>query len=224
MRVLIAEDDPAMGVLLKSGLEEEGCSVLLTADGLKAVEKIRRETFDLLILDVMLPQMDGFAVARTVRREGYETPILFLTARDGVTDIVNGLNLGGDDYVVKPFSFEVLTARVRALGRRRSASLPNLLRVGDIYIDTANQEVSREGQPIRLTPTEFKLLVLLAREAGRVVTRERIAEELWGEAAVQNNTLDAFVCLLRQKINRDPKQQTIHTVRSVGYRLKFSSG
>ncbi|HEX3684929.1 MAG TPA: response regulator transcription factor [Bryobacteraceae bacterium] len=223
MRVLIAEDDPAMGVLLKTGLEEEGCSVVLTADGLKAVEKIRRESFDVLILDVMLPQMDGFAVARTVRREGYETPILFLTARDRVADIVNGLNLGGDDYVVKPFSFEVLTARVRALGRRRSASLPDLLRVGDIYIDTETQEVSRDGQRVRLTPTEFKLLALLAREAGRVVTRERISEELWGEAAVQNNTLDAFVCLLRQKINRDRKQQTIHTIRGVGYCLKFSS-
>ncbi len=224
MRVLVAEDDPAMAFLLKTSLEEEGCSVALAADGLKTIQQARREQFDVLILDVMLPHMDGFMVARSLRREHCYTPILFLTARDGNQDVVTGLDLGGDDYVTKPFSFEILLARVRALGRRVSAPLPDLFRVGDLLIDCETQQASRGGKPMRLSPTEFKLLAILARQAGRVVTRERIWEELWGDEDVQNSTLDTFVCLLRQKVNTDAGHELIHTVRGVGYSLRSQSG
>jgi DNA-binding response OmpR family regulator len=221
MRILVVEDDPAMGSLLKTSLEEEGCRVVLFTDGISAIDAVKAEPFDVLILDVMLPHMDGFSVARSLRREHCHTPILFLTARDRHADIVNGLDLGGDDYVTKPFSFEVLLARVRALGRRVSARPPVVFRVGSLVINCDANEVTRNGKRIRMSPTEFKLLVMLAREAGRVVTRERIAEELWGDSDVQNNTLDAFVHLVRQKVGAE--QQMIETVRGVGYSLRFAS-
>ncbi len=221
MRVLVAEDDPAMADLLRRGLSEDGCTVDVAADGQAAIEHTRNRLFDVLILDVMLPRLDGFAVTRILRRDGCQTPILFLTARDRTADVVNGLNLGGDDYLIKPFSFEVLVARVRALARRVTANPPRAWRIAGLYINSDSREVLRHGKPVRLSPTEFRLLELLARDAGRVVTRERIAAELWGpHGRVQNNTLDAFVRLLRHKLEETPERPFIQTIRGTGYSLR----
>jgi DNA-binding response OmpR family regulator len=221
MRVLIAEDDAAMADLLARGLAEEGFAVELARDGAAAVALVRRSLFDVLVLDVMLPRLDGFAITRILRQEGCRTPILFLTARDRTADVVNGLNLGADDYLTKPFSFEELVARIHALSRRISAGVPAAFRIAGLYIDCDSRMAQRHGRPLHLSPTEFRLLELLARDAGRVVTRERIVEELWGDARrVQNNTLDAFVRLLRHKVDDSAEGRLIQTVRGVGYSLR----
>jgi len=219
MRLLIAEDDVALADLLGRGLREEGFAVDLTADGASALELAGRVAFDVLVLDVMLPRLDGFAVTRILRGQGCHTPILFLTARDRTADVVSGLNLGGDDYLTKPFSFEELVARIRALSRRISAATPASWSVAGLYIDSEAKTAQYRGRALHLTPTEFRLLELLARDAGRVVRRERIVAELWGdEDRVQSNTLDAFVRLLRHKVGEGGG--LIQTVRGIGYSLR----
>jgi len=221
MQVLVVEDEPRMSELLRQGLEEEGHSVVLTGNGREALAMAEAHPFDAIVLDVMLPGLDGFSIARRLRSARNQTPILMLTARDATTDLVEGLNLGADDYLVKPFSFEVLLARLRAVSRRGAIAQPPVLQVADLSLDPSAHEVARSGRRIVLTRTEYGLLELLMRRAGRVVTRENLIESVWGfDSNVRSNTLDAFIRLLRDKLDSDGGTSLIQTVRGVGYCLR----
>jgi DNA-binding response OmpR family regulator len=223
MRVLIVEDEKSMATVLKKGLEEENHRVSVAFDGLEALDLARIYEFDAIVLDLMLPGVDGFEVARRLRKSRNQTPILIVTARDAVPDVVKGLDLGADDYLTKPFSFEELLARLRAVARRGSSPRPTLLRVADLTLNPAGRQVFRKGQEIHLTPTEFRLLELLMRHAGRVMSRTAIVEAVWGlEADIEENTLDAFVRLLRSKVDKGVKPKLIHTLRGSGYCLRES--
>jgi two-component system response regulator MprA len=206
-----------MGELLKRGLTEEGHQVILASDGAAGLEIARAAAFDVILLDVMLPSLDGISVARRLRTARNQTPILLLTARDAVADTVRGLDAGADDYLTKPFSFEILLARLRAVSRRGVIPRPVCLEVGDLKLDPATHEVTRDDRLLNLTPREYNLLELLMRNRSRVVSRETILESVWGyDTDVSENTLEAFVRLLRLKVDtREPK--LIHTVRGVGY-------
>jgi DNA-binding response OmpR family regulator len=219
MRILIVEDDRSMAALLKKGLEEENQVVSAAFDGPSGLELAKSYEFDIIILDWMLPIMDGVEVVRRLRKVGNATPILMLTARDAMQDIVKGLDAGADDYLAKPFSFAEFLARIRALGRR-----PNIishaarLHVDDLVIDPATHQVFRSEHEIQLTPTEYKLLEFLVRRSGRVASRQAIVEAVWGlESEVEENTLDAFVRLLRKKVDQTHKLKLIQTVRGFGY-------
>jgi DNA-binding response OmpR family regulator len=220
MQVLVVEDEQRMAELLRRGLTEEGHHVVVARNGAEGLEIARSFPFDVIVLDIMLPQMDGLSVARRLRESRNRTPVLMLTARDSATDIVKGLDSGGDDYLTKPFSFEVLLARLRSVSRRGPIERSPCLQVADLKLDPATREVSRNGVAINLTPREYALLELLLRNSGRVVTRQSILEAVWGfDTEVSENTLEAFVRLLRMKIGtHEPK--LIHTVRGVGYCLK----
>ena len=221
MRILVVEDERAMANLLKRGLEEEHHSVSVAADGRTALELAEEYEFDLILLDVMLPGLDGLDVARRLRSHKKKTPILMLTARDAVPDIVVGLNAGADDYLTKPFSFAELLARIRALSRRAPEVKANALRVADLELDTIANRVTRAGEELRLTPTEFRLLEFLMRRNGRVASRQAIIEAVWGlEEDIEENTLDAFVRLLRRKVDEGHLSKLIHTARGFGYYVK----
>jgi len=221
MQVLVVEDEPRMANLLRQGLTEEGYAVTVAANGLDALDLALGYAFDAMVLDVMLPGMDGFTVARRLRERQNQVPILMLTARDAASDIVDGLDLGADDYLTKPFSFDVLLARLRALGRRGPIAQLTVLRAADLTLDTGSREVKRAGRELHLTRTEFSILELLMKNAGRVVTRESIIEQVWGHnAEIESNTLDAFVRLLRAKVELEGELKLINTVRGVGYTLK----
>ena len=210
-----------MAELLRHGLEEEGISVTVSNDGVQAFGIAQSSLFDVIVLDVMLPGLDGFTVARKLRESHNRTPILMLTARDAEQDVVNGLNLGADDYLTKPFSFEILLARIRAVGRRGPISQPVIYTVGNLTLNETTREVSRGQRSIHLTRTEYGILLLLMRNAGRVVTRGSILEKVWGhDADVENNTLDAFMRLLRSKLEVSGEDKLLHTVRGVGYSLR----
>jgi DNA-binding response OmpR family regulator len=221
MRLLVVEDERRMAELLRKGLAEEGHAVTVAADGVDGLSCARSGAFDAIILDVMLPRMDGFEMARRLRGDGNRTPILMLTARDAATEIVKGLDLGADDYLTKPFSFEVLLARIRALLRRGAAASPPQLQVGRLLLDPASREVMCAGMKVDLTRTEFSLLEFLLRHAGRVVPRDTLIEAVWGpECDIESNTLDAFIRSLRVKIEAGGPTRYIHTVRGVGYTLR----
>lgn len=221
MRILIAEDEPAMAALLRQGLTEENHTVSLAADGATAVEFARSYEFDAIILDVMLPKMDGFEVARRLRAARCQAPILMLTARDANPDITRGLDAGADDYLTKPFAFSVLLARLRAITRRAQVPVAPVLRLADLELNPTNQQVSRGGRPVALTATEYRLLETMLRRAGRVLTRRTIIDAVWGsERFVEDNTLDAFISLLRGKVDRGFRPRLIHTARGVGYILE----
>lgn len=217
MRVLIVEDERKMAELLKEGLEEENHSVSIAFDGRAGLEFATSSEFDAIVLDLMLPGMDGFEVARRLRRRQNETPILVLTARDAIADIAKALDLGADDYLTKPFSFVELLARLRAVARRGS-SRPPLLKAADLVLDPAARRVTRGSSEIHLSPTEYRLLEILMRRAGRVVPRDTIVNGVWGlEQDVEENTLDAFVRLLRSKVDKGFEPKLIQTVRGIGY-------
>ncbi len=218
MRLLVVEDEKRMADLLRKGLQEEGYVVAVATDGPTAFEMAQASDFELILLDIMLPGMDGFQVAQRLRQKGNRIPILMLTARDATPDIVQGLDLGADDYLTKPFSFEVLLARVRALLRRGPASQSVRLRVGDLELDPGSHEVMRGGDRIHLTRTEFSLLEYLMRRCGQVIPRDALIEAVWGyDRDIESNTLDAFIRLLRSKVEGDSGPRLIHTVRGVGY-------
>ena len=207
--------------LLTQGLTEEGHAVVAVSDGETGLAAARAAHFDVLVLDVMLPKLDGVSLARRLRDGGNCTPILMLTARDQAPDIVRGLDSGADDYLTKPFSFEVFLARLRAVSRRGPIPQPVRLRVGDLELDTATREVRRAGVKANLSRTEFALLELLMRRPGHVVPREVIMESVWGFGAeVEANTLDAFVRLLRNKIEPPGSPRLIQTVRGIGYAVR----
>jgi DNA-binding response OmpR family regulator len=221
MRVLIVEDEKKMAQLLKKGLEEESHSASLAYDGATGLEMAEHYEFDAIVLDIMLPGIDGFEVARRLRRSKNQTPILILTARDAVPDVVKGLDVGADDYLTKPFAFDEFLARLRSVARRGFTPRPVRLQVADLTLNPATHQVFRGNQEIRLTPTEYRLLDFLIRRAGRVVPRNTLVEAVWGfDQDVEENTLDAFVRLLRSKVDRDFKHKLIHTVRGVGYSIR----
>ena len=221
MRILLVEDDPRIAMLVERGLKEEGHVVDRTASGFKALDTVADEEFDVVVLDVMLPELDGFGVVRQMRERGNRTPVLMLTARDATADVIKGLNLGADDYLTKPFSFDVLLARVNALARRGPAHQTVPLQVADLTLEASRHSVTRGGIAIVLTRTEFSLLEYLMRRAGRVVTRQALIAGVWGtDRDVEDNTLDAFVKLLRQKVDVGGRPTLIQTVRGVGYTIR----
>ena len=221
MKLLVVEDEIRMVELLRKGLQEEGHTVVCAMDGLEGLTLAKDYHFDAIILDVMLPKLDGYEVAKRLRKEKIPTPVIMLTARDTVQDIVHGLDLGADDYLTKPFSFDELIARVRAIKRRGIVPQPTKLQVADLVLDPATREVQRNGSPIFLTRTEYGLLEQLVDRAGRVVPRRLLIEAVWGfDREIEDNTLDAFVRLLRNKVDGDGRRKLIHTVRGVGYMLR----
>ena len=220
MHILVVEDEPEMAGLLTRGLREESYEVSVARDGRTALELSAANSFDLILLDVMLPQMDGIQVAKQLRRRETETPVLMLTARDSLPDIVKGLDAGADDYLTKPFSFTELLARMRALVRRSQFRRKNVLEVQDLVLDLTTRRSFRAGAEIFLSLTEFRLVELLARNAGRIVSRHEILTSVWGPGReVSENTLDAFVRLLRKKVDDGAELKLIHTHRGFGYSL-----
>ena len=207
--------------LLRKGLTEEGHTVACAFNGREGLEMARAYEFDVIILDVMMPKLNGYELAEKLRRERVATPMLMLTAKDTVPDLVRGLDAGADDYLTKPFAFEELLARLRAVKRR--APVPQLpkLRVGNLSLDPATRQVSRAGIAVLLTRTEYNLLERLMDRAGKVVSRRSLIEAVWGfEREIEENTLDAFVRLLRAKIDIEGQSKLIHTVRGVGYMIR----
>jgi DNA-binding response OmpR family regulator len=221
VRILLVEDDGKMATLLRKGLEEERHSVEVARTGPDGLLLSRTYPFDVIILDVMLPGLNGFDVARRLRGANGRTPILMLTARDAVGDVIKGLDAGADDYLTKPFDFNELLARLRAVSRRGPIERRPTLSVADLELDPATHRASRAGRQISLTKTEHLLLEVLMRQAGRVLSRGAIIEAVWGfGATIENNTLDAFVRLLRAKVDSGHKSKLIHTIRGVGYVLQ----
>jgi two-component system copper resistance phosphate regulon response regulator CusR len=217
MRILLIEDQKKMAAFLEKGLREAGYEIELARDGAAGLELALTKGFDLLLVDVMLPKKDGWAVVREARAGGVKTPILFLTARDSVPDRVKGLELGGDDYLVKPFAFSELLARVRSLLRRPSAA-PEQLRVDDLVLDLRRNQASRGGVPLNLTAKEFLLLAHLVRAGGEVVSREEVAGHVWGiDFHTSTNVLDVMVRRLRAKVDDPFPKKLIQTVRGAGY-------
>jgi DNA-binding response OmpR family regulator len=221
MKLLIVEDETHMADLLRKGLTEEGHTAICAYDGAEGLDVARSYEFDVIILDVMLPKLNGYDVAKRLRAEKIRTPILMLTAKDTVPDIVRGLDLGVDDYMTKPFSFDELLARLRSVRRRVSAAGEGELRVGDLVLDPAGRDVVRGDVHISLTRTEYNLLERLMFRVGKVVSRRSLIESVWGfDREIEENTLDAFMHLLRIKVDFPGKPKLIHTVRGVGYLIR----
>jgi two-component system OmpR family response regulator len=220
MRVLVVEDEVRTAALLRRGLAEEGFAVDTVADGLEAVWQATEVTYDVIVLDVMLPGIDGFEVCRRLRQARRWSPVLMLTARGAVTDRVRGLNVGADDYLAKPFSFAELTARLRALIRRGAQARPAVLEAGGLFLDPAERRVSRDGAPIELSSKEFALLEYLMRHPEQALSRRAILEHVWDFAYDgTSNVVDQYVAYLRRKIDRPFGVSQLETVRGVGYRL-----
>ncbi len=221
MLILIAEDETSMGRLLTQSLQEQNHTVTLARDGEEALAALAVSTFDAIVLDVMMPRINGVEVARRLRAAKNHTPILMLTARDAPADIVTGLDAGADDYLVKPFSLTVLLARLRSITRRSSQPPIQELRAADLTLDPASRQVTRGGKKLPLTPTEFRLLELLMRRANRAISRSAIIEAVWGfNEDVESNTLDVYIKQLREKVDTGLPKRLIHTVRGFGYILR----
>lgn len=220
MRILVAEDHPSLARSIANGLREEGYAVDLTGDGEEAMHLAKANPYDGIVLDLMLPKRDGWSVLANLRRWKVETPVLCLTARDGVDDRVRGLDLGADDYLVKPFAWEELAARVRAMIRRGHQQPSPSITIADLEIDTARKEARRGGKTIELSAREYSLLEYLARRENQVVTRSDIWEHLWDQVdEVSSNVVDVYIGYLRNKIDKGFKIRLIHTRRGQGYML-----
>lgn len=222
MRVLVIEDDRKIASFVVNGLKQSGFAVDHCADGESGLSMARSVPYDAVVVDIMLPKLDGLAVVQTLRRDGSNVPVLILSARTTVDDRVRGLQAGGDDYLVKPFAFSELLARVQALIRRAThAAEPTRLSVADLTMDLITREVTRGGVAIELQPREFSLLEFLMRHAGRVVTKTMILEHVWDYGFdPQTNVVDVLVHRLRSKVDKDPAVKLIRTLRGVGYVLK----
>jgi DNA-binding response OmpR family regulator len=220
VQILVIEDEQRMAELLRRILQEEGHRVIMASDGREGFEIARCAPFDVIVLDVTLPSMDGVTVARRLREGRNQTPILMLTARNAPLDIVKGLDGGADDYLTKPFAIEILLAHIRAVSRRGAVARPVCLEISDLKLDPANRRVTRAGEILGLTRREYQLLELLMRNPGRVLSRNGIIESVWGfDSDVNENTLDVFMRTLRLKVDtREPK--LIHTVRGIGYMMQ----
>jgi two-component system copper resistance phosphate regulon response regulator CusR len=221
MRVLLVEDDPVIASNLAKGLREESYAVDVATDGDAAIYRAAVSPYDAIILDVMLPIRDGFAVCREIRRRGLTTPVLMLTARDAIPDRIAGLDLGADDYLTKPFEFAEVLARLRALLRRGPSLMPRVLRVGDLELDTHSQRASRGGRSVPLTTREYALLEYLARNAGRVVGRAEISDHVWDDNYDPvSNLIESYINRLRKKLDVAGMPQLIHTRRGAGYLIE----
>jgi two-component system OmpR family response regulator len=221
MRVLIVEDEPRMRDLIHRGLEAEGLAADVAAAGEEALWLTKAHDYDAVVLDVMLPELDGFETCRRLRAAGTWAPVLMLTARDAVEDRVAGLDSGADDYLVKPFAFAELLARLRALARRGEGERPAVLDVGDLRLDPATHEVTRDATPIELSPKEFALLETFMRHPGEVLSRLHLLEHAWDFAYDnRSNIVDVYVRRLRRKIDEPFDRDSLETVRGVGYRLR----
>ena len=216
---LVVEDDQEMSALLKRGLETKGINIILATDGKEAIEKLQRESFEIIILDVNLPDFTGFELARRIRAEGDATPILFLTAQDSLSDKVTGFEVGGDDYLIKPFQFIELDARIKALRRRSALGQSNVISYGNLRMDLPTQRVTIGEKLILLSPREFSLLAFLLRTPDVIYSRRQILDEIWGGSDfVDMNIVDQYVSYLRKKIDKELGSTIIETIRGVGYR------
>jgi len=221
MKILVVEDDRTVGQYVKRGLEEQRYHADLVEDGMEGLRLASGGRYDLIVLDLRLPEMNGLEVLRTLRDRGNTTPVLVLTAQDSVDFKVQALRSGADDYVTKPFAFEELLARVEALGRRPKEIRPPVLRVGDLELDSETREVKRGGVPIELTPKEYTVLEYLMRHAGRVMSRTLITEYAWDyHFDPGTNIVDVVINRLRKKVDTGQAQKLVHTVRGVGYVVK----
>jgi DNA-binding response OmpR family regulator len=216
MRVLVVEDEHKIANSIKRGLEQEGYAVDVAYDGEDGYDLASSESYSVIVLDLMLPGMDGMSICKKLRDEGNHTPILILTARGELSDKVDGLNSGADDYLVKPFAFAELVARIKALGRRPKEGLGTILTVGDLTLDTVEFSVKKSGREVELSRKEFSLLEYLLRHKGKVVSKEQITQNVWDyEADILPNTVEVFIGYLRNKIGKD----VIKTVRGFGYKI-----
>lgn len=220
MKVLVIEDDTPIAAVVRRGLEEARYGVTVVSDGTRGLRLALEEEYALIILDLMLPGLNGWKVCETLRSQRVTTPILMLTAREGVHDRVRGLEIGADDYLPKPFDFTELLARVRALLRRDKLHKTRVLRVADLEIDTGSRRITRAGQEVILTPREYELLEALATNEGRVLTRDLILNQVWSNEDSYSNTVDVHIGTLRRKIDTGHADRLIHTVRGLGYVLK----
>ena len=222
-RVLVVEDEQKVADALQEGLEGEKYDVVVERTGEDAFFRVNTETFDIILLDLGLPGLDGLAILGALRQRGLKTPVLVLTARDSLQDRVEGLDAGADDYLVKPFAFAELLARLRALLRRGRGSDAPQLAVGDLHVDLITRKVTRGGRPVELTVREFELVEFLMRHQGQVVSRETLARDVWKETARTtplDNVIDVHIARLRRKIDVEHPVKLIHTVRGVGFMLR----
>ena len=224
MRVLLVEDEERISAFVSRGLREELYVVDVARDGDEALGFARSSEYDLIILDVRLPLRDGFSVCQELRGGGCKTPVLMLTARDAVEDRVHGLDVGADDYLVKPFAFKELLARLRALARRPPETQPLKLQLGDLMLDTVTHHATRAGRAIELSAREYRLLEYLLRHSGQPLTRTQIAEGVWGyDFDAQSNVVDVYIRYLRRKLDDPFETKLIQTVRGTGYKIEMSS-
>ena len=223
MKILVVEDEPKLAQALKDGLQADDLSVALAYTGEEGFFLVETEHFDLVVLDVMLPGRSGLEILRAMRQRGVKTPVIMLTARDSIEDRVLGLDTGADDYLVKPFAFPELLARIRALSRRGAPDLVSRLRIADLDMDVVGRRVMRGGQVLDLTPREFDLLEYLLRNQGHVVSREMLARDVWREVGRQtplDNVIDVQVARLRSKVDERFDKKLVHTVRGVGFVMR----
>jgi DNA-binding response OmpR family regulator len=222
VQLLLIEDDAQVAGVVERGLKEAGHRAEVVHDGLEGLARAETGSHDLILLDVLLPGMDGMEICRRLRAQGLRTPILMLTARDTVSDRVHGLDAGADDYLVKPFAMEELLARMRALNRRVGDGMEEeSLRVGDLTLDLTSHEVRRDSSVIELTAKEFSLLAYLMRHAGRVLTKEQITDHVWGyDSEVVSNVVEIYIHYLRDKVDRGFSRPLLRTVRGIGYMIK----
>jgi heavy metal response regulator len=222
MRILVVEDDKGTARFIKKGLSEEGFITDVVSGGEEGLFMATTEIYDLIILDVMLPEINGFEVLRGIKQKGVSTPVLFLTAKDTKEDIIHGLDLGADDYLVKPFAFAELLARIRAVLRRGQISDPmQKLRVGDLVLNRVTRQACREDKIIELTAKEFQLLEYMMRNKGQILTKTMILDRVWGyDFDTQSNIIEVHVNRLRAKVDKDFSTKLINTVRGVGYVIK----
>jgi two-component system copper resistance phosphate regulon response regulator CusR len=219
VRILVIEDDDVIGERLESTLTKEGYTVEWAQDGIEGLSWAKSGAYAVILLDVMMPKMDGWTVIGRLRDAKINTPVLMLTAKDEIDDRVKGLDLGADDYLVKPFDFKELIARVRALTRREKQSKSSVIKISDLEIDTLNKSVRRNGNELHLTPREYSLLEALARNLGRVLSRETIIDRIWDDEESLSNTVNFHVTSLRKKIDLDREKSLIETVHGFGYRI-----
>ncbi|SDR15061.1 response regulator transcription factor [Thermostaphylospora chromogena] len=224
MRVLVVEDERRMAAALQRGLQAEGFAVDLAHDGRDGLHMARTGDYDVVVLDIMLPGISGYNVCKQLRAEENWVPILMLSAKDGEYDMADGLDLGADDYLTKPFSYVVLVARLRALLRRGAGRRPSVLRCGDLELDPARRKVSRGGTPVELTPREFSLLEFLMRHHDEVMSKSEILEHVWDTCDTDPNVVEVYVGYLRRKIDVPFGRNALQTVRGAGYRLAGDGG
>jgi len=220
MKILIIEDEKKISDFLKTGLKAEGYIVTTSGDGEEGLARALEESYELIVLDLKLPKQDGISVCRALRAKGKTMPIIMLTAKDTVEDRVKGLDAGADDYLIKPFFFEELLARIRALTRRNKTTTETPLTVGDLVMDAEHFEIKRGGKSILLSATEFKLLKFLMENKERIVSKTRILENVWGyDFSPESNIVDVYIKYLRDKIDKTAKKKLIQTVHGMGYKL-----